>query len=53
MTDHQKAVCYDTLKVQLMKMPDLTGSAIVKAMEDMERMMRKTNTIVQLNRDKK
>ncbi len=48
MTDHQKAVCYDTLKEQLelAQMP-ITGTALLKTMNNMEKAMRFTNTIVQ------
>ncbi len=47
MTDHQKAVCYDALKEHLALTPKITGSAIVMAMNDMEKAMGFTNTIVQ------
>ncbi len=46
MTDHQKAVCYDTLREQLelAQMP-ITGTALLKTMNDMEKAMAFTNTI--------
>ncbi len=48
MTDHQKAVCYDALKEQLelAKIP-ITGTSLLKTMNDMEKAMAFTNTIAQ------
>ncbi len=47
MTDHQKAVCWDTLRQQLeLGVIPLTGAAVLKSMKDMEKAMGFTNTIV-------
>ena len=46
MTDHQKAVCWDTLRQQLeLGVIPLTGAAVLKSMNDMEKAMAFTNTI--------
>ncbi len=47
MTDHQKAVCYDTLKQQLGNgaLEALTGKSLLGVMNDMETRMGYTNTI--------
>ena len=47
MTDHQKGLCWDTLKAQLKKDARLTGVRVLWAMETMENQMRKHNTIIQ------
>ncbi len=48
MTDHQKAVCWDTLRQQLeLDVIPITGAAVLKSMKDMDKAMAHTNTIVQ------
>ena len=40
MTDHQKAVCWDTLRQQLeLDVIPITGAAVLKSMKDMEKAM--------------
>ena len=47
MTDHQKAVCWDTLRKQLENGFQTTGAAVLESMRNMEIVMRRTNTVVQ------